>query len=168
MNTALAQCQCGSVAFDVTGAPIASVVCYCADCQQGWGQLEGLPNAGRVRDADGGTPYLLYRKDRVRCVRGAELLRRQKLKPGSATNRVVAACCNSAMRLDFEDSKHWVSMCRTRFQGEVPPLEMRICTRSRRDGALPADGLPSYAGFPLRFVARLLAARVAMLFRPAS
>jgi hypothetical protein len=49
-----------------------------------------MPNARPVQDPDGGTAYILYRKDRVKCSRGAALLKshlplqmriRTKLKP---------------------------------------------------------------------------------------
>jgi len=70
---------------------------YCTDCQLGSRQIEDLPNAGSVRDADGGTAYILFRKDRFKCSRGADLLKGYKLKDISPTNRVVATCCNSAM-----------------------------------------------------------------------
>ena len=49
----------------------------------------------------------------------------------SATRRMVAACCNSAMDMAFDDKRHWVSAYRNRFEGDFPPLEVRICTRSR-------------------------------------
>jgi len=60
-----ASCSCGSVELEAVGAPIASVVCYCDDCQEGSRQIEALPNARPVQDPDGGTAYVLYRKDRV-------------------------------------------------------------------------------------------------------
>ncbi|MGZ5900627.1 MAG: GFA family protein, partial [Reyranella sp.] len=59
-----ASCLCGGVEIEATGAPITSSVCYCADCQRGSRQIEDLPNAGPVREADGGTAYILFRKDR--------------------------------------------------------------------------------------------------------
>jgi hypothetical protein len=70
MNTNLrltASCRCGAVEIEATGAPIASSVCYCADCQGGSRQIEDLDGAGSVRDDDGGTAYILFRKDRIEC-----------------------------------------------------------------------------------------------------
>src|SRR5260370_34280610 len=99
-----ASCACGSVAFEAIGAPITSVVCYCDDCQEGSRQIEALPNARPVRDPDGGTAYSVYRKDRVKCSRGALLLKSHKIREKSATNRVIATCCNSAMFLNFDDA----------------------------------------------------------------
>jgi len=45
--------------------------------------------------SDGGTDYVLYRKDRVQCVTGQEYLEEHRLKPDSPTRRVIATCCNS-------------------------------------------------------------------------
>ena len=67
------------------------------------------------------------------------------------------------MFLNFDDRKHWVSIYRARFQGDVPPLQMRICTKFKpENGDVPRD-VPGYASFPLKFLAKLLAARIAML-----
>jgi len=162
-NHRTARCSCRNVEFEAIGAPIASVVCYCDDCQEGSRQIGLLPNARPVQDPDGGTAYILYRKDRVKCSRGAALLKNHKIREKSATNRVVATCCNSAMVMKFDDARHWVSMYRVRFQGDVLPLQMRICTKFRpENGDVPSD-VPSYPTFPLKFLAKLLAARVAML-----
>jgi len=160
-----ARCRCGSVELEATGAPIVSAVCYCADCQNGSRQIEELPNAGSVRDADGGTAYILYRKDRIDCSKGASLLKSYKIKAGSATNRVVATCCNAAMFVNFDKGPYWVSAYRARFQGDLPPLEMRICARSRPPGvAIPTDA-PSYPGYPPRLMMKLLTSGLAMWLR---
>jgi hypothetical protein len=161
----IVRCSCGSVELEAIGAPIASVVCYCDDCREGSRQIEALPNAHPVQDPDGGTAYVLYRKDRVKCSRGALLLKGHKIREKSATNRVVATCCNSAMLLNFDDGKHWVDVYRVRFRGDVPPLQMRVCTRFKPEGGDVPSDVPGYSGYPLRFVARLLAARIAMLLR---
>jgi len=158
-----ASCLCGGVEIEATGAPIVSSVCYCTDCQLGSRQIEALPNAGSVRDADGGTAYILFRKDRIKCSRGAELLKGYKLKDTSLTNRVVATRCNSAMFMNFDKGPHWISAYRARFRGALPPLQMRICTKSKpAQVVLPTD-VPSYPGYPVGLIFKLLASRVAML-----
>ena len=103
-----AMCQCGKVKFEMAGPPIVGCVCYCASCQEAGRQLEQLPSALPVRDGDGGTGLILYRKDRVQCVTGKEHLKEHRLKPDSPTRRVIAKCCNSAMFLDFTKG-HWLS-----------------------------------------------------------
>jgi len=160
-----ARCSCGSVELEAIGAPIVSVVCYCDDCEEGSRLIEALPNARPVRDSDGGTAYLVYRKDRVKCSRGTQFLQAHKIREKSPTNRVVATCCNSAMLLNFDDGKHWVDIYRARVQGDAPALQMRICTKFKAgNGDVPNDA-PGYPTFPLRFLAKLLAARIAMLLR---
>ena len=159
-----ASCSCGKVELKALGAPMVSNVCYCDDCQRGGRQIEALPNAGPVRDPDGGTAYILYRKDRIECSNGAEFLKNYKIKESSVTNRVVATCCNSAMFMNFDKGPFWVSAYRARFQGERPPLQMRICTKFKPDDAnLPSD-VPSYRGYPLRLIAKFLASGTTMLF----
>ncbi|MGH7003320.1 MAG: GFA family protein, partial [Alphaproteobacteria bacterium] len=152
------------VELTLTGTPILSAVCYCDDCQAGARLIEALPQAGRVCDADGGTAYLLYRKDRVRCARGVQHLKDYKIKAASPTSRVVATCCNSGLYLNFSKG-HWLSLYRGRFQGEGPPVEMRVCTKFKPEGSVIPDDAPRYAKFPLKFVGKLIAARIAMLLR---
>jgi hypothetical protein len=153
------------VELETTGTPITSIACYCKDCQAGSRQIEALPNAPSVRGPDGGCEYVLYRKDRIRHSKGAELLQDYRISEQSATSRVVASCCNSAMCMQFDDSRHWIPVYRARLQPGAPAVEMRICTRSRPGNAdLPGD-VRNYPGLPIRFVARLLAANVAMLLR---
>ena len=158
-----ATCSCGGVELKALGRPIVSATCYCKDCQKGADQIEALPSASTVRDPDGGTAYILYRKDRIECTKGAELMRSYKLRETSVTNRVVATCCNSAVFMNFDRGPHWVSVYRARFREEVPPLQLRICTRFKPDGVVLSDGVPSYRGYPPGFFLKLLASRVAML-----
>ncbi len=160
-----ASCSCGGVELKAFGAPIVRNVCYCDDCQKGSRQIEDLPNAGSVRDPDGGTAYMLYRKDRIECSKGAALLKSYKIKENSVTNRVVATCCNSAMFMNFDKGPYWVSAYTARFRGELPLLQMRICTKFKTNDVVLPDDVPSYRGYPLRFMAKLLASGAAMLFR---
>jgi hypothetical protein len=159
---ATAGCRCGAVELEMAGAPITSIVCYCDDCQAGGRLIEALPGATGVLDADAGTPYVLYRRDRVRCSKGADRLRSYKLRATSATNRVVANCCNTGLLVNFDDGKPWVSVYRSRFQGDAPPLQVRIYTRYKPGGHDGSDGVPSYSSFPVRFLVQLVAAKVAM------
>jgi hypothetical protein len=158
----LASCRCTKVTFAATGKPILSVVCYCDDCQEGARRIESLPDAVPVRHPDGGTPYVLYRKDRFSCVKGNQLLQGLHIRQQSPTKRVVTSCCNSAMFLDFGKG-HWVSVYRARFAGDLAPPQMRVQTRFRPKGAEVPRDLPAYATFPLTFIVKLIAARIAML-----
>ena len=157
-----ASCACGKVEIELRGAPIISVVCHCDDCQAGSRQLEMLPGAPTILDAGHGTPYVLYRKDRVVCTKGEALLEGHKLKPDTRTNRMVATCCNSAMLVRLGNVMHWTPVYRDRIIGDAPPLEVRINTKFKPDAlALPGD-LPDAKGIPMRFVTRLIGARIAM------
>ena len=148
-----ARCSCGSVEIEAFGTPMTSVVCYCDSCQKGSRQIEALTKAVPILDPDGGTAYILYRKDRITYSKGAELLKGYKVEEKSATSRVVATCCNSAMVMRFDDAKHWVPIYRARFQGDLPPLQWRICTkfkpanaRSRRIFQVPRCTPPDLCG----------------------
>lgn len=156
-------CACGKVACEATGAPILTTVCYCDDCQRGGHQIEALPDAAPVLDADGGTAYVLYRKDRFACTKGSEWLRDVRLKETSPMRRVVAGCCNTAMYADFGKG-HWVSAYRTRFEGVQPPIQMRIQTRFKPQPDTTPSEIPTYRSFGPRLIVKLLSSRIAMLF----
>jgi hypothetical protein len=160
----VAMCQCGEVKFEAVGAPILTAACFCTSCQEAGRQFELLPSAPPVLDADSGTGFVLYRKDRVRCVTGQQHLQEHRLKPDSPTRRVIATCCNCAMFLDFTKG-HWLSMVRNRFRTDAPPLEMRVMTNERRSGVALADDIPNYGGPSAKFMLKLIAAWVAMGFR---
>jgi hypothetical protein len=158
-----ASCACGQVAVQAIGSPIACVVCYCDDCQEGARQIQSLPHAGPVQDPDGGTGYLVYRKDRVTCLKGTSLLRHHKIRARSATNRVIATCCNSAMFLNFDDGKHWVDLYRSRCQGDVLPLQMRVGTKFKPAGSTIPTDVRQYPRYSMSFLMKLLLAKVAMM-----
>jgi hypothetical protein len=161
-----ARCRCGAVELAAYGQPIVASACYCADCQAAARQLATRADAPAVAEPDGGTEYLLFRKDRFACVEGSERLQAFRLNETSATRRMIASCCGSAMLLAFDDARHWVSAYRARFVDDVPPLEMRVCTKFRTSDA-PFDArVPSYARYAPRLIVRLLASRLAMAFAP--
>lgn len=160
-RTRTVACRCAAVQIELTGSPFLVNICHCDDCQRGSAQLEQLPGAPKILDSYGGSPYALYRKDRVRLVCGREYLSEQRIEGEQNTRRVVASCCNSPLFLDFEPG-HWVDIYRQRFDAPVPPARMRIQTRFLPSGPLPDDGLPLHRGFPFGMVVKLLATRLAM------
>jgi hypothetical protein len=106
---------------------------------------------------------VLYRKDRVAYSKGVDQLRDYKLDDASPTNRAVAACCNTAMLMRFDDAKHWIPVYRARFAGEAPRLDWRICTKYAPENAdIPKD-VPSASMYPPGLMWKLLASRIAML-----
>ena len=161
-----ARCRCGAVELAAFGRPIVASACYCADCQAAARRIATRADAPAVAEPDGGTEYLLFRKDRFACVRGAERLQALRLKETSATRRMIASCCGSAMVLAFDDARHWVSAYRARFVGDAPPLEMRVCAKFRTSDA-PLDArVPNDPGYAPRLIVQLLASRLAMAFAP--
>ncbi|GAB5486747.1 MAG: hypothetical protein Pars2KO_03170 [Parasphingorhabdus sp.] len=148
---------------EAVGQPIVSGVCYCDDCQSGSATLESLDGAPPVRTSDGGTHYLTCRDDRFSCVKGAELLQPIRKAPDAPTRRMVASCCNSAMYLKYERG-HWTSAYAARFEGNVPPVEMRTQVQFRQSEAPYEDDAPRYRTFGLRLFWRLFVSRLAMIF----
>jgi hypothetical protein len=159
-----APCRCGKVTLEVVGAPILHGICYCASCQQAGRRHQAETGADDILAADGGTDYVLYRKDRVRCVHGGDLLEERRLKPGSPTRRMVARCCNTAMFLDFT-SGHWLTVYRGRLPGDIPPATLRMMTAERPEGVTLPDDITNYPGHSGKFMLKLLAAWMAMGFR---
>lgn len=158
----VASCACGHVEFDALGEPIVTVACYCSSCQTAGRQFEALPSAPKVLDIDGGTPCVVYRKDRATCLKGAEKLEDRRLTPNSPTRRVLATCCNSAMFLDFTKG-HWISMYRARFENRAPPIEMRVMVADKAKDLVLSDDVPNDSGRSGKFMGKLLQARLAML-----
>ena len=157
-------CRCGRVEATVAGKPILHAMCYCTSCRTAGLAFAQEPGAPSVVGSDGGTDFVLYRKDRAGRFTGGELLREHRLTPTSPTRRVVATCCNTPMFLEFTKG-HWLSVYAGRLSGEIPPLEMRVMTSDRLDkNALP-DDVPNYATQSARVVMKLLAAWAAMGFR---
>jgi hypothetical protein len=161
----VATCRCGEVVLEAREQPIVSVACYCASCQAAGRQLEALVDAAPMLEEDGGTSFILFRKDRIRFRNGKELLREHRLTPDSTTRRVVAACCNSAMFLEFTNG-HWLSLYGRRVPpDDRPRLEMRVMARDRKPGVEFNDLVPSYRTHSGKFMFRLFSAWAAMGFK---
>ena len=157
------RCSCGAVELTVEGAPILTAVCYCDACQFAAKAIGTLENAPPITDTAGGTPLVLYRRDRMQIAKGEDRLQDFRLSASGPTRRRVAMCCNAMMYLDFSKG-HWVSIHRDRFAPEDrPPVEMRIQTRYVAEGMKVPEGGKVYRKYPLRFVGRLLKAQLAML-----
>ena len=163
---ATAACTCGRVEIEATGAPIMTTICYCDDCQAAARTLEALPGAPPLLERDGGTSCVMYRNDRIRCSKGAELLKPFRLKEKSPTRRQVASCCNTPMYMDFDSGPHWIDAYRARFKGEAPPIDMRTCTKFAPAGTVFSDGIPSYSTHSAMFFWKLIAAWIPMLLKP--
>jgi len=164
-NVILIQCRCGAVEMEVENPPIMSTECLCNSCRTAAGAMEALPGAPRLREATGGTRTEMYRKDRVRCLKGAANLREFRLTETTKTRRVVAVCCNTPMFLDFTDG-HWVDLYGPLWpEGTLPPLQMRTMTGDLDDPSALPDDVPNLKGHSAGFFVRLIGAWAAMGFR---
>jgi hypothetical protein len=163
-NVVSAACRCGKVKLEIAGAPIMAGICYCASCQEAGRLHQALPGADAVLGADGGTDYVLYRKDRVRCIDGGEQLEERRLKSESPTRRMNARCCNTAMFLDFTKG-HWLTLYRSRLPADTPPPMLRMMTAARPEGVNLPDDMANYPGQSGKFMLKLMGAWLAMGFR---
>lgn len=158
-------CACGAVRMQVAGAPITVAECHCTSCRDAAGRIAALPGAPAVVGEQGGTHFVLYRKDRVRFVGGRDKLRNFRLGPERATRRVIASCCNTPVLLEFKGG-HWVSLYGNLWHDQdLPPLQLRTIVGDAPAGVLFNDSVPM-GGWPTaKFYGQLLAAWAAMGFR---
>jgi hypothetical protein len=159
-----APCRCGKVELEIVGAPILRGICYCASCQEAGRLYRAPPGTESGLAEDGGSDYVLYRKDRVRCSHGGNLLEERRLKPDSPTRRMDARCCNTAMFVDFTKG-HWLTLYRGRLPKDMPPATMRVMTAERPEGVILPDDMANYPGRSGKFILQLLRAWIAMGFR---
>ena len=164
-NITQLQCRCGEVRMEAESTPIMSTECLCTSCRTAADVLEALPGALSLRESTGGTRMEMYRKDRVRCVKGVGNLREHRLTQKTKTRRVIAACCNTPMFLDFTEG-HWIDLYGHLWPADtLPPLQMRTMTGDLEDpSALPGD-VPNLKKHSAGFFVRLLGAWAAMGFR---
>ena len=158
-------CTCGQVQLTARQSPIIVTECHCNSCRSAGAVLQTLPGATSVLDANGGTPFVLYRKDRIGFPKGSDLLAEYRLSPDAPTRRVVASCCNTALFLEFEHG-HWLSIYGHLWpQGTMPGIEVRTMTGDRAGGPALGSEIPSGKLATAGFYARLLGAWIAMGFK---
>ena len=157
-------CTCGQVTLEAIGTPILSAVCYCESCRLAGRAFEQAPGASALLNADGGTEYCLYRKDRVKILQGGAFLQEHRLTPTSPTRRMMATCCSAPMFLDFTKG-HWLTLYRDRLPEDAPPPEMGVMAKDRPSAAALPDAIPTYPTHPAKFMIKLLIAWAAMGFR---
>lgn len=162
--THVSHCRCGAVEVCAWGEPLVVSACHCEDCQAAAQRLAASADLAPTAGADGGTEFMVFRRDRIACTRGADRLQAIRLTDASKTRRMIAGCCATPMYLAFDDKRPWVSGFRASFGPDAPPVEMRICARFRRSEKNVEDGLPSHSGYPPTMMVRILAAWPLMLF----
>ena len=158
-------CACGEVHLEVEQKPIVTAECHCDSCRAAAVKLKSLPAAPPFLSATGGTPSVLYRKDRVRFLKGTDHLKEFRLMTKATTRRVVAICCNTPIFLEFKGG-HWLSLYGCLWPaGTRPPLEMRTMTSDLPDASVLPGDVPNAKRQPASFFVNLLSAWVAMGFR---
>lgn len=164
-QTTVLTCTCGQVALEVQGRPIVSAECLCTDCQNAGAFLQSLPGAPPTLDQKAATRFVLYRKDKVRDVKGQGFLREHRLSKDSKTRRVVAICCNTPMFLEFSNG-HWLSVYGGLWPvASLPALQIRTMTRDRPEGVELPDDVPNPRTHTFSFYAKLLRTWAAMRLR---
>jgi len=164
-QTAQLACACGKLRLELEGLPIISAECHCNSCREAGARLQTLPTARPVLQKNGGTHFVLYRKDRVRFLEGAEQLKEFRLKPDSKTRRVIATCCNTPVFLEFQGG-HWLSLYDCLWpEGTLPPPALRTMTSDLPAGTTLSDDVPNAKHQSLSFFAKLLGTWIAMGFR---
>jgi hypothetical protein len=103
--THVAHCRCAAVEIGAWGEPIVVTTCYCDDCQAAAKRLAESANVALAEHDDGGTEFMLFRRDRIACTRGAENLQAMRLTAASKTRRMIAGCCATPMYVGFDDKK---------------------------------------------------------------
>lgn len=166
-RTSHPRCRCGEVEMEVEGGPVMSTECLCTSCRTAAELFESLPGAPYIREpTTGATRMEMYRKDRVRCRKGAGNLREHRLNGKTKTRRVVATCCNTPLFLEFTDG-HWIDLYGLLWPRDaLPPLEMRTMVGDMDAPAstLP-DDVPNHKTHSAGFFLRLIWAWAAMGFR---
>ena len=157
-------CACRQVQLEALSAPIVSTECHCSSCRAAGAKL-GIATASPILEANGGTRFILYRKDRVCFLKGAELLREFRLTSQAPTRRVVASCCSTPVFLEFENG-HWLSLYSGLWPRDaLPPLDLRTMTGDLPNPVALTDDVPSGRRQTALFYAKLLRAWIAMGFK---
>lgn len=157
-------CGCGSVLLEACGPAMLSAICHCTSCRTAGFAFDSVSRQRPVVDPFGGTAVILWRKDRVRCAVGSELLQSQRLIPTSPTRRMVPSCCSTPL---FADSTKgfWLTVFANTVHETVKPT-MRIMTRDTpADTILPREAIPHFQGYPGRFMTKLILNRALMGFK---
>jgi hypothetical protein len=158
-------CKCGTVTLELSGEPFMVAECMCESCRTAGRILESVPGAPPLLDTKDATLAAMYRKDRLTCTAGSEMLREHRLHPESPTRRIVATCCNSAMLLEFTKG-HWIDVYGARWpEAQRPAPEMRTMVGDLPEGHELPDDIPNHRSHSVGFFARLLRAWAAMRFR---
>ena len=114
-------CECGAVCLEILGTSMMSVVCDWPSCRTAGREFDARSRVAPFVDISGGTPVVLWRKDRVNCLRGCERLKAYRLTAESLSRRMVASCCETPMFGDFTEG-FWISILSWPDSRRTPPV----------------------------------------------
>ena len=115
--------------------------------------------------AYGETHFVLYRKDRVRFLKGGEHFRDFRLQPKAPTRRVITTCCNMPVFLEFQGG-HWLSLYSCLWPETTLPLPaLRTMTIDLPEASLLPGDVPNCKRLSWLFFVKLFSAWIAMGFR---
>ncbi|WP_394763806.1 GFA family protein [Phenylobacterium sp.] len=155
-------CTCGKVEIETVGTPIISAACCCNSCRTAAARLHA---ESQILGPFGETRFELYRKDRVRFLRGVDQLQDFHLQAGAKTRRVIATCCNTPIFLEFGGA-HWLNVYGGLWPaGSLPPPALRTMTSDLAYASLLPTDVPNHKRQSASFFAKLFAAWIAMGFR---
>lgn len=158
-------CACGKFHVALVGDPFITAECHCNSCREGSKRLSSLPLSQSITATNGGTPYVLYRKDRVSFPDGTALLRGYRLSEKAPTRRVVTTCCNSPVFVEFNGG-HWLSLYASLWRDSpAPAMQIRTQTANVPAGTELDATLPAGAWTTAGFYAKLLGVWIAMGFK---
>ena len=165
MTTTELSCACGQVHLSVEDRPIIVAECFCNSCREAKRRMEALPGAPSVVGTQGGSHYVLYRKDRVQILEGKENLRNFRLSEKTPTRRVIATCCNTPVLTELKGG-HWASLYGNLWHGQaLPKPDLRTQTGDVPAGVVLDDSVPAGGWQTAKFFASLLGAWIAMGFK---
>lgn len=137
----------------------------CSSCRAAGEKIQRLEGASPILKDYGATPFVMYRKDRVRFLAGTDGLKEFRLTPDASTRRVIATCCNTPVFLEFKGG-HWLSLYGGLWpEGRLPPPELRTMASDLPAGTILPDDIPNAKQQSLGFFAKLFGAWVGMGFR---
>jgi hypothetical protein len=158
-------CRCGQTHLEVEGKPIESVECCCTSCREAAERMQQLDDAPQILTDHATTPFVMYRKDRVRFLSGSDNLAGFRLSAKAHSTRVIATCCNTPVHLEFKGG-HWLSLYGALWpDGTVPAPTMRTMAADLPEGTTLPDDILNAKKHNIGFFAKLFGAWVAMGFR---
>lgn len=125
-----------------------------------------FPNGRTNSIPDGGTFSTFFRKDRIRCTRGENLLKEVNVRPDSFARRMVSGCCNSAMTIRYTNWLPMVPLWGYGDSRDTAPPDCRSFTKFSPDPEIIPKDVHAYRGPALGFAVKILWNALLLRFAP--